>query len=144
MKSNSRRYAASAGLVPLEPFDPDDAIEEWIEGQIDEKAFEERKYLGAYTSLYALQITNLNPANGSYGDVLENNLTKFRRFVRVYDVWYEIYTASSLVNPITSNTADEPSGSTQIQNEVAISKADYDAAVIAGTLVSTTRYLITG
>ena len=47
------------------------------------------------------------------------------------------------VNTINSTTTGEPTGSAVVPNIVTISQANYDAAVTAGTIVSTTFYVTT-
>ena len=45
-------------------------------------------------------------------------------------------------NTIDSSVSGEPTGSTQIPNVVTMSQAEYDAAVVAATIVATTLYVI--
>ena len=45
-------------------------------------------------------------------------------------------------NTIDSSISGEPTGSTQIPNVVTMSQAEYDAGVVATTIVATTLYVI--
>ena len=50
--------------------------------------------------------------------------------------------ANTKATKINSSVINEPIGSEAIPNIVKISQADYDAAVIAGSIIETTFYLI--
>ena len=47
------------------------------------------------------------------------------------------------VNTINTTSTGEPATSNLVENVVSISQTDYDAAIVAGTTVTTTFYIIT-
>jgi len=51
--------------------------------------------------------------------------------------------AGAEVNTIDSAVSGEPTGSDQVLNVVSLTQAEYDAAIVAGTTVATTFYIIT-
>ena len=51
--------------------------------------------------------------------------------------------AGAEVNTIESAVSGEPTGSDQVLNVVSLTQAEYDAAIVAGTTVATTFYIIT-
>jgi len=50
--------------------------------------------------------------------------------------------ASAEVNTIESDVTGEPTGSDQVLNVVSLTQAEYDAGVVATTIVATTLYVI--
>ena len=104
------------------------------EGEADTNAFTDAEKTkltsisGANTGDQDLSGLQVKPSEGAFAD---GDKTKL-----------DTIGVGAEANTIDSSISGEPTGSTQIPNVVTMSQAEYDAAVVAATIVATTLYVI--
>ena len=92
------------------------------------------------TASSALQPSAVGVSVQAYSSVLQGTTASF---TTAEETKLTGIATGAEVNTINTTSTGEPATSNLVENVVSISQTDYDAAIVAGTTVTTTFYIIT-